>query len=743
MKQLERYREYFYLVLLGICFFPGVLKFSSVFFTDLRYQELVFLPGKNSGSARACALGICVLFLAGLWELCRRNNRTPEEFLTANLPLMGIGLLWILPPGFFLLCLSIFLCAWSCGRTFSLCRFQEKKLENPQAVLILTGIIFLYALLGAWQQCRSLDTLAMSWFDWGHFYECLNNFFHGKPFYLNLDGGSFLGSRFTPSLILLLPVVAVKSVPLFFFTGSLLVASGAWFVYLISREYKASPLEALLWGIWYLLIPGVGNMNLPLIDGPHEVFLLFPLLLGCFWCRITHRSKTFWILFFLALGVRETVGIFFAGYGFLLLLKNEKKVRKTGAFLLVFSLVYVILTLKVFMPLFDPPVSGTYAHVKFYSHLGKNMLEIALSPLLKPQVFFPALFNSHTLLFWITLFLPFAVLLLPGWILLLPMLPEFVMVSVDRRFDTQTVVRHYQTGILLVLIIAALYGCGKWRSGAVSHRLGKLFCGLKNSHPFWGICGMTWCSTLLCFFFFVQYPGLPASDPQRRTNSGGIPVWEDVTPAMERIKALLPPGVSVTAGARLASLLIPRNDLHLRFDCNEKALQDYVLIENFFSFYFPEDKLSRYLLQSPNWELLHQEFVDERSIQLFKRSAKKLEKKVPVLKLSERSWQRAGEIIPTPVQDLELRGMPIAPGKLRFGVRIKAPRSNDAGFRVELGFADQTHLKYFTSFCNGRYPADLAAVGDVFFFIVDFPAGKRLTRCRIDVIELKSAPAPQ
>jgi hypothetical protein len=220
-------------------------------------------------------------------------------------------------------------------------------------------------------------------------------------------------------------------------------------------------------------------------------------------------------------------------------------------------------------------------------------------------------------------------------------------------------------------------------------------------------------------------------------------VWEDARPAIERIKKLLPEKAKVTAGPRLAGMLIPRNDIYFKFAPDEKTLQDYVLIENFFSFYFPEDALSRYLIKSPGWELLHQEFVDERSIQLFKRSQKPLKKVPPVVKLSEQAWAKAGQLILLPVEDLEIRAAQTAHRTLRFGVKIRKKRTNDAGFRINFEFSDGTKMKYFTSFCNGRFPADLAQAGDVFFFTVQLPPDKQLAGCRVDVVELRSSVAPQ
>ena len=210
-----------------------------------------------------------------------------------------------------------------------------------------------------------------------------------------------------------------------------------------------------------------------------------------------------------------------------------------------------------------------------------------------------------------------------------------------------------------------------------------------------------------------------------------------------KVKKLIPRGAKVTAGPRLASMLIPDYDIYLKFSTDEKVLQPYVLIENFFAHYFPENELSRYLIRSPHWELIHQEFVDERSVQLFRRSEKPLKKLPPVQKIPENIWIRSGFPVPVSNALLEIRAAQISPVQLRIGARIKQKCRNDAAFRVYLEFASGSTMKYFTSFCHGRYPADLAEPGDTFFFHVDIPANEQVTKCRIDVLDLAVTQAPQ
>jgi len=194
----------------------------------------------------------------------------------------------------------------------------------------------------------------------------------------------------------------------------------------------------------------------------------------------------------------------------------------------------------------------------------------------------------------------------------------------------------------------------------------------------------------------------------------------------------------VTAGPRLASLLVNRNELYFDFRPDDRNLQDYVLIENFFTIYH-EDVLSRYLLRSPKWRLARQEFLDERSIQLFIRTRTPETKTPPVKPIGDAEWQRLGTPVPTAADgfdDVEVRGAPLAPGKLWIGARIRSTPKGDRGFRVTLEFADGSRQHHFTSFGNGRWPADLAKPGDAFGFVVEYPERQQLVNCRVDIVLL-------
>lgn len=728
-------------LLFALALYPAFLKFGTAFFIDLRTRQII---ARSETLLRDCitAGAASVLISFGALLALKHSGHGVKTYICANLPLISAAVMWFMYPTFPALLFCVFMVIWSAGRTASLCTPERlPAIDHRKALFIITAAVLLSSLAGTWHQLRSFDTLGMAWFDWGHFYESLLNTLDGKPFYLNLCRGSFLGVRFTPTLLLLLPAAAIGKPGVFLFAGSLLVSSGALFVYLISRSLKAGVRESLFMGLWYLFIPGVANMNLPLIDGFHEVFMLFPLVTGCVWCVLEKRYRTAAVLFLLSLGVRETAGVIFAGYGIVLFLLGK---RKAGAVLFAISLVYVVTVINFVMPLFDAPVKGTYAHVRFFSHLGGNIGEIMLSPVTRPGTLLKSLFNIRNFSFYLTILVPFCLLAVCGYRWLLPLVPELVMISLDRRFDTQTVLRHYQISVVLVLVVASLAGARLLREKSHPAWVKWLFWKLKNPDVRLGALGMSGAGALLGFLFFVHLPGLPASEPQRRfTESEGVAVYADATSLAKRIKSLIPAGAKVSTGPRVGSLLVGEYDVFIDPACDEKSLQEYVILENFSRFYSPEDKISRMLIKSPYWQMLHQEFVDERSIQLFRRVQNAVPKRNPCLRVPERVWASFGARVPVPSDSIELKAAANAPGRIVFGVKILKKRTNDAAFKVELETVSGRKIKHFTSFCNGRYPADLAEPGDIFFFKVEYPPAEQIKFCQVNLIEIAGMEVPR
>ena len=698
-------------------------------FVDLRYQLVQSFP--IDLSCRISGGGAALLWFLGVFLLQRRYGRSESlvsDFWAANFPMAVLAAFYWCELSFASLILVAAIAGLCAGRVFArldVSPFARLRVSARGALITVSLAVLAAALWGAWWQYFSFSRLAMQWLDWGHYFEALNNVFKGRPLEINNSGGSFLGARFCPSLIVLLPVVALQSEWAFFFAGSLLVCSGAIFVLLIARELGMAPREALGYALWYLVIPGIVNLNLPLLDGFHEVLMFFPVMLAVVWCWLRKWYPAAVVLILFSFGIRETIGFMWFGWGVALILHGR---RRLGAILAAAGLIGALLVIGVLMPCFNPP-DEVYIHTSFFPQLGGSVAEIALSPVLRPREFFGSLFTLHNFFFWLTLFLPFIWMGYGGIWCWVALLPDLLMVSVDNRFDSQTVLRHYQAVMVIVLVVSVLMGAKRLnerlRAGGEtgSWWLGKVSGAAAGRGRMAGM----WVSTLFCAAFFTQTPGLPGWDPRLFS-------WSDARPLVAEFAEFIEPGAELTAGPRIASHFIMRNEVFIDYDDDpQRPLRRYVFVEGFSPMY-GEDRLGRKLLASPDWQLLHHAYLDERLLLLFERVPGVPKPPVPVTAFSDEEWSAWGRPIPSPLREVELRGAVDTSGLLIIAARLCCRIDYDLGFRVTLRYLDGGESRSFISFGGGIYPALFAAPGEVYQFTIR-PEGV-IDSCRVDLLRL-------
>lgn len=704
----------------AVACFGAFLKLGGVVMVDLRYQDTLTVP--PGVPAVAGAAGCAVLVTAVLWKwLAAAGWR--RHFFRLCRPLLLLAVFYFIPAGFASIAGAVLVLAFTVGRVAAAAGPPLHFQLRWRTVFATVGVAaLLWAVAGAAIQYYAHSRLAMQWFDWGHYFEALNNCFKGRPFYLNLEHGSFLGSRFCPGLIVLLPVVMLQSEFCFFLTGSLLLGSGAVIVAGIGRSMNFTPAQSLGLAAWYLLIPGLVNMNVPLVDGFHEVYMLFPAVLGAVWCCLERRYAAAVLLALFSCLVRETVPFFWIGMGGALFLRGR---RRTGLAVAVGAALAAVLIFKVAMPYFGGG-RETYVHTSFFPQLGSGMMEIALSPLIRPGVFWGGLFSLHNLQFWLTLLPPFlwTGVAAPWW--WLGMAPDFLMVASDCRFDSQTVLRHYQTIMLLAMMIAALDGFRRLREG--NGVLIRKLLGSGAAHPAAGALAAMLVTAGGFTFFYTQFPGMAAQD--RRLYD-----WSDARPLLSEFIAAIPPGTAVSAGPRIAGHLVMRNEIF--FDWlpeKNQHLEKYVFIEGTSTMY-GESALRNRLLKSPDWRVLRSAMLDERQLILFEHAPGGAPAPAAVRSVPEEEWLRFGAAVPCRLPGVELRAAWLPEGIFRLAARIGTPQSRDFGLRIELTLTDGSHQRTFVLFGHGLASAETAAVGDTAVYDFRLPAPPRV--CRITPVVVR------
>lgn len=629
------------------------------------------------------------------------------------------GLPWFFPLNYTILPLYVFCGAWAVGRFGSEAGINW-NISRKQALFTAAVVSFIAGILGGLWQVWSFHRLGMQWFDWGHFYEVLINTLKGRFFYLDLEQGYFLATRFCISLLVLLPVAMLRSPEIFLITGALLVASGAFVVVWCAEKLRLPENLALLCGLGFLLFPGTINMLLAQLDGFHEVFLLVPVVFGAWGCYRAGYKKTAILLWIFSLGIRETIGFMWMMWGIILIF--DRKTRRDGIILAVFSAIWTILLLTVIMPSIS---AHSYTHTVFFPHLGNSISEIALSPVLKPQAFWGTLFSFRNFEFWLGLLLPFLFVLCIRPFYLLALLPDLIMLSQDHRFDTQNLLRHYQIVPLMVLVITAVESIAYLYHDPESETAVFLrkFTG-KSAADFAAFYLIS--SSVLLSCCFAQIPLFPASDPR-------LLEWSDARGVMDEFYNLIPPDTPVTAGPTVASFFAGRNELTVYRGRGKDPENGAVILESF-SFAGGENLLRIKLLSSGKWKVVHSAYADNRLIQLFVplETALSHGPQIPeTMKLmDEKTFENWGTDVPLNGAPVSVKGN-IAGKNLLLAVKAEDKISTDLAFTVKIRYANGENVEYFRAFGDGVYPAVFTKKGDVWLMAV--PLEDKVVRCQVDM----------
>ncbi len=704
------------------------VRLFSLEYVDQRYHTLSYLP--YSARSVFCAVVLMILLIAGEYLLFKRRG-TPDiiqGLFSANKFLYLWGIAWILPLHYSILPLYVFCGAWSAARFFSESGIWW-NISGKKALLISGCAALIAGISGGLWQVWSLHHLGMQWFDWGHFYEVLTNTLKGKFFYLDLEGGCFLASRFCISLLVLLPVAMLHSPELFLITGAVLVASGAVVITWSAGKLRLPSDMALICGVGFLLLPGTLNMMLAQLDGFHEVFLLVPVLLGAWGCYRAGYKKAAIALWIFSLGIRETIGFMWVMWGIMLIFDREK--RRDGIILAAVSGVWTILLLTLIMPSIS---NHAYGHTVFFPHLGNSLIEVALSPFLKPGIFWGTLFSIRNLEFWSGLFLPFIFVLIVRPVYLLALLPDLVMISQDFRFDTQNLLRHYQIVPLLVLTIGVVESVAYLYNNPES-KVALLLRKVTGSEPSKFVMSYFVSGGILLSCCFAQIPLFPAGDPR-------LLQWSDAREVMDEFYKLIPLDTPVTAGPTVASFFAGRNELSIYTGVQKELKSDHVVLESF-SDAGGENALRIKLIGSGMWDAVHSAYVDDRLLQLFVRrenpKSSVPEKPETMRMMNESMWVNWGMPISLSGAPVSLKGN-IVGKNLLIAVRVDRKITTDLAFTVKIQYADGENVTYFRAFGDGVFPAVFAAEKDIWIMAV--PLEGKPVRCEVDMIVIPLEPFP-
>lgn len=222
-------------------------------------------------------------------------------------------------------------------------------------------------------------------FDLGLFEQVVWNTAHGQWFQYTVQVGigsgttNYLGSHFEPILLPIALIFLVIPRPeVLLLLQTLALATAGLLIFSIARQWGANRVAASLFQALFYLHPAVQGPNL--FDF-HTLVLAPPFLLAGLLGIETRRFRLFVIAALLALLCREQVALGVAALGIYAFSRTR---RKWIWLLVALSLFWLVLTVGVFIPAFDPEGVSSHFRAKF-GYLGNTPWAMLRTLFLSPR----------------------------------------------------------------------------------------------------------------------------------------------------------------------------------------------------------------------------------------------------------------------------------------------------------------------------------------------------------------------
>jgi len=311
-----------------------------------------------------------------------------------------------------------------------------------------------YAALSVLRQ----QAFATGRFDLGNMVQAVWSTAHGHALQVtNLYGAqsSRLAAHVDPILVVYAPLWWIWPSPdLLLVTQALVVATGAWPVFLLAREHLGSARAGLGFALAYLIYPATGWLTL---NEFHPVALATPFLLFVFWYLDNDRLLGFALFAVAAALCKEEIGLVIAGFGVWYALGRRRWLA--GGTIGALGLAWSVIAIAVVIPHFH--AGGESDFYGRYSEVGGSAAGIVKTTFTHPARIAHAAFTQRHLHYVLDLVGPLAGLCLLAPLALVAALPELAL-NLLSATPTQTSIHfHYTAGLIPPLVIASIFGASR------------------------------------------------------------------------------------------------------------------------------------------------------------------------------------------------------------------------------------------------------------------------------------------
>jgi len=359
--------------------------------------------------------------------------------------------------------------------TDGLSRISERRTWLVVVWLLSVGAAVWWYLQGQ----RAYNDFMLGYHDFGHFARRVVNTWEGRGFLIETPSLPAFWDHFNPGLALLTPLWgAWPDARLFLLVQAVCLVAPAPLVFGIARAWGAGAFAAAAWAAAYLAFPAVGQLNLAFSYGWHPVSLALPLIFASVWLLL--RSHRVWAAgtAVLACSFKETVLVTLACFAAALAFQawwtrrrddaSQESTRADGLLasrLPVWGWATVWAAITIAFVLIFKMTAFSEFQTNRFSSLGDSAVEILLSPVTRPSVFWGQILQPKSAWFVLALVVPLGLTtVVRGWpILLAVLLPIGVLLAWEHQGST-CIAFQYITTLVPVFVVAAIAGAARPRA---------------------------------------------------------------------------------------------------------------------------------------------------------------------------------------------------------------------------------------------------------------------------------------
>ncbi|MBE6373265.1 MAG: DUF2079 domain-containing protein [Lentisphaerae bacterium] len=634
---------------------------------------------------------------------------------------------FVLPENYFFYPCFLVMLGWGVLRMLKVSGVEilrkYRVLNNDDGLLIFPWILaVVYALLVWWgyhMQCQAAKCLYICYSDWGTYTES----------YLRLIRGSSTwkdwlstGAHWNP-LVNVFMAGFVKLFPFqeaLFLFNSMLIYSAVPLMWLFGTKTGMKPFHSFCFAMAAAFCPVYGNLSLCLFYGFHPIYFSIPLLLLFFLFREKRNRWGMVICLIATLMIKETMMIFWFGYGVWLLFRKK---WIWGAVLSLGGLAgFWLLSSRVLPYLVN---ADDYPLTFLYSSLGSTPLEVMQTPFTRPAAFWNICLQWQNFAFLITLLVPFFFCIWLDPVMLIAVMPLLAGVCLRGSPEIKSIVLHYGTETATVLLAMAAVNFNRLREHGGNGMCRFLFFGLNRRKCSRSILLNAFAVTLFMTSGIAHY--CFAQSGWGKYSFSFVANLPDMTSVINRIKEKIPSGARVLATERL------RN--HFMYDHPTVNFMSPRKVGDFIVF-----SLDDRLMDSPDQlELLRRQIAADpkiipvvsasagnRHFAAFKVTDGSEKSPLPPLQtISADEFARIGFPLQVEDRDFSVRYL-YRNNKHVFLVRVEKVTDHDVDLLVEMESAEGAKSAFSEPFGQGIYPAYSCPAGTVFMVEKDGPQAVKI-----------------